>query len=242
MAEDLHELLERIKWARDEIPAVTAELDAYVARCFRIGERANLNPNMATLVIEISEPVPVSARARTGTIANELRSCLDGLASSLAVRNGKTASGVYFPVGETEGSFDTDKRLKDKIRKLSAADRDAVLAFRPFAVGNDGQPGNLLLYGLHHADICRKHHRLVATSTTHSMSFVNGYVGILRGFGGSLDQPVNRVAEISNDSRADLRFQPTFVYAEPDVLRHRSVVETLNEFANVTETIVTAFT
>lgn len=237
MSESLNELLERVDWARSEIGAVKQEIQTWA----RTTVYLTANPYTGSLFAEMTKPVPIGARARSGTITNEIRSALDGLASELAARNGK--DGAYFPVANEESAFKTDRKLRERLKRFRDADRDALLAFRPFATGEDGQPGNLLLYGLHHADIKRKHHRLVAKTTGSSLGFVSGYVENMVGFPPA-EIHVGRkveVARVSTGSDATFRFMPVLAYAEPNVLRGRPVVETLHEFADMAEAIIRSF-
>lgn len=240
MSDNLIELLERLNWARQEIEALQAEMSGWRERTMRLVFRPDIEPNFDQIIIEADEPVPVSIRARGGTIANEVRSCLDGLASCLAARNGY--NDAYFPVADNEGAFDDIKLFRDRLARFRPEDREAVLAFRPFATGKDGKPGNLLLYGLHHADIKRKHHRLVLTATRASLDFLSGHIGEIRGEDNEVKAPGHsRIGLISHDSHVAMIFTPNILYAEPDVLRGRPFVKTLHDFADVGEAVVRAF-
>lgn len=240
MDSDLREILDRLDWARTETESLKREIAIWVDGSFRVYSQPDQQPGFNSIMMEAKTVAPVSIRARSGTTTNEIRSCLDALASVLAERNGKGSA--YFPIADEEGAFKTNRRLKDRLKKFRDADRDALLAFRPFAKGDDGQPGNLLLYGLHHADIKRKHHRLVAKAASSQMGFNQEYVGSIRNFNGNVALPgITKIAMISSDSTARIRFEPILLYAEPNVLRSRPLVKTLHDFANVAETVVRAF-
>lgn len=254
MSHDLHELEERIKWARQEIAAIEEGLRRYANAHIKLKTQGSLaamrhrilygfpkKSSVIRLMAVIDAPVPIAVTARSGTTANELRSCLDGLASVLAERNGRTAKGVYFPIVENESSFDTDKRVKDKVRKLTQEQLDQLMKWRPFLTGNDGKEGNLLLWGLHQSDVARKHHRLAAHVTGGGVVLGDGHVGEMSIEIGTLEVGTTQVGTLSGDSRANLSLIPDFAYAEPDVLRGRPVVETLNEFADLVEAIVSSF-
>jgi len=162
------------------------------------------------------------------------------LASTLAERNDQ--DGAYFPIANHEEEFTKDARLRKRLAKFTETDRDALLALRPFAVGIDGDPGNLLLYGLHHADIRRKHHRLVAKSTGSSIAFRNGNIGSFVPEPAIIKIPgKTRIGRLSDDSWVTIGFEPLILYAEPNVLRGRPLVETLYEFANIAEAAIRTF-
>ncbi len=239
MNDDLLELLARLNWARDEVKTVDTDIAAWNKRSCKLSVALSDHPGFRDIIVTVSEEIPLAVRARSGTIANEIRACLDGLTSELAARNDKT--GAYFPIADHEDEFTTDKRLRERLRKFREADRDALLALRPFAVGTDGKPGNLLLYGLHHADVKRKHHSLVAKSSGGAFSF-HGIIGQFIRDVAYVDCPgKTKIARVSHDSDLELKFQPIIQYAEPNILRDRPLVETLNEFADVAEAAVRTF-
>ncbi len=239
---DLNEIYDRINWAVNEIGKLNLELADWSQQSVVLSSCPDAEqPMLIQLNALQTQPIPFSCRARSGTIVNELRSCLDGLTSTLAVRNGKSASRVYFPVTKLEADFDTDPRLMGKIKKLAAADQAAIISTRPFSLSKSGDPGNQLLYGLHQADIKRKHHALVANNSGSSVGLRNGWTGVFFGAPKTLTDQPQTMAWISDDSIAEITFTPTFDYAEPDVLRGRGVVQSLYEFANAVRSIVTIF-
>lgn len=241
MSDDLHEILERINWTRDEIKTLADESKAWRKRSFTIYARNDAEPGFFNLYVNCSEQLPLSIRARSGTIANEIRSSLDGLASTLAKRKNPECRDAYFPLAHQERDFRDDKRLKKRLSKFRPVDRDTLLDFRPFAIGDDGKPGNLLLFGLHHADIKRKHHRLVTKSTEASIGILPGVMGQIYIDTPTLTVGESKIAKVSNDTTNGFAFTALVAYAEPDALRGRELVPTLNEFADVAERIVRAF-
>jgi hypothetical protein len=101
----------------------------------------------------ITSAVPISLRSQAGSIAHNLRTCLDHLACQLAVRNGETnLKGVYFPVAQSKEAF-LQNEIK-KIEKLSEVDRQKIISLSPY---DNGHP---LLFKLHMLDINLKHIRL----------------------------------------------------------------------------------
>lgn len=239
---DLDEIIERLNWARSEIIKLRVDLQSWYDNSIVLSSQADVeNPHLIQLLAHYTTPIPLSCRARSGTIVNELRSLLDGLASSLAVRNKKTPNGVYFPISANESDFDSDARLRAKIRKLSDVDQLAIMATRPFAEARDGSPGNVLIYGLHQADIRRKHHKLVANNIGSSVGVVHGEIGLMFSAPKPLAGSPEVMAWISSDSVAEISFSPTFEYSEPDVLRGLEVTETLDKFADEVSSIIEVF-
>lgn len=240
MNESLDELLARLNWARDETKALEAEISRWIAASILVSREPHEDPAFHYFTMEIKESVSVGIRARSGTIANEIRSCLDALATTLAEANGKREA--YFPVGETEDIFETDPRMRRRIEKFRTADAETLLSFRPFATGKDGEPGNLLIYGLHHADIRRKHHRLSAKDVNHAICFGTGTLRNLQMYGNPIRAPgKTRIGQISLDSTIRIDFEPILAYTEPNVLRGLPLIKTLDDFADVSETVVRAF-
>ena len=240
MTENLDEILERLSWARSETNTVASDLETWTDEKCRAYGTPHVIPGFNAIIFEAQEAIPIGVRARSGTIANEIRSCLDALATELAKRNNKEEA--YFPVAREESAFETVKGLRDRLKKFRNADREAIMAFRPFGTGKDGLPGNPILYGLHHADIKRKHHKLVAKAASPRMSFNEGHIGEMHTYSGQLRIPgKTEIGRISLNSSAWIRFDPIVQYSEPDMLRGRPLVETLNEFADVAESIVSAF-
>lgn len=240
MNDSLVEILARLNWARSEIQALQKEIEIWSDDNIETHLVPSTLQGFRTIIIETREIVPIGIRARSGVIANEIRSCLDSLASALAQRNGKEKA--YFPVADKESAFTSDKRLRYRLKKFREEDKNALLACRPFAIGLDGEPGNLLLYGLHHTDVKRKHHRLAGKAGKSAMTIVEGFIGEIRWIGGKARIPGRTaVAEISNDSDVRLRFELILQYAEPDVLRGLPLIETLNEFVDVSEAVVRTF-
>lgn len=169
MADDLAQLQERIDFARSEIALLEVEIASYFEASLKIDISDSLVPDTVDLHTTLSKAVPTRIPARAGTIANELRAVLDGLACQLAVRNGQTSAGVYFPISKTKAVFADDGMRK--IRKLSLADQAVIVGLKPN--GED----NRVLFGLHEADRTRKHQRLAACGC-HNVGVVLGPIRV----------------------------------------------------------------
>ena len=258
MQNDLNEITERLKVARSQIGQLKPDVDAFLKENVQVRRAIGGNASV-TLQAKLSSAVPTDVRSRAGMIANEIRSCLDGLACVLAVRNGKTTSGVYFPVCESKQRFD-DEGLK-KIKKLSAGDQVKISNLQPH------KNGNRLLWGLHRADVTRKHVRLVAstvassrvtlgTGTTPPIAIEGPAAGIritdsvVGGFYVK-DTILNTFEEINSDAWVSIakgkltampiRPQFNITYAEPNDLVGLEIISALESFCSEVEKIVGQF-
>lgn len=241
--DDLSEIRERVSFANSEISALNQLLlnwvrESVVLTC----APDSVDDSMILLQAHQKNAIPFSCRAKTGMIVNELRACLDALASVLAIRNGRTPNGAYFPIAETELDFENNKIWMEKIKKLSLSDQQKILDTKPYAICKDGSSGNELLYGLHQADIRRKHHRLVAHATSQGVVIGGGSIGRLQIDPKPLTGKPRTMAKLSRDSiNARVGYQPTFLFSEPKELKGRQVVQTLEQFSALTERIINLF-
>jgi hypothetical protein len=120
-ADDLSELLERISLCREDITKFAAEIKSFCATGLKVSVEQVAPPSQFYEVyLTLEQTLPVAISRRAGMIANEIRSCLDGLASQLAIRNKQDPKTVYFPISKSKDIFDDDG--KKKIAKLKASD------------------------------------------------------------------------------------------------------------------------
>lgn len=109
--------------------------------------------------VRINEHPPAIWGTIIGDVVHNLRSALDLLATDLARASGHTSNtalkGTYFPVAADRQEFETAGHIRDKIKRLSPADREHITALKPYRGGND------LLWKLHQLDILDKHTLLV---------------------------------------------------------------------------------
>jgi len=255
MAADLIELYERIDFSRDEIGVLSREVSVFVSDAIHHEARPTVGRPTLDLFANQKRPVPTAVKSRAGTIANELRAVLDGLACQLAHRNGNIASDVYFPISKSRAIFEDDGHRK--IRKLSDADRNKIIDLKPY------QEENPLLFGLHEADRTRKHQRLAGCVGQSSMQipgvqikggsarFVNctfnGFhvenmtVGNVTNK--TMIDGVGRDVMIASGVPITLPFEVKFwiAYADPECLAGRDILDALSEFAEEVEEIVRQF-
>lgn len=87
-------------------------------------------------------------------VGYHLRSALDQTVVAIAVANGKTGSGCYFPFAETKAQFELPDTQK-KIKKLPQDVQDLISSTKPYA------EGNAELWGLGRLANIDKHNSLV---------------------------------------------------------------------------------
>lgn len=163
-------------FASEEIKPLAEACRTYCAENIRVEQRWRTGGQLYDVFVHAEAAVPMLIRSRTGMILNEVRSILDALACTLATRNKRTPSGVYFPVGRDRNAF--EEALNNQ-RKIAAEDREILAGVRAYPAGNR------LLYGLHDADRKRKHQRLGAVGAVTGSSNIGLNAISLAGGGGA---------------------------------------------------------
>lgn len=242
---DLDEHFERLKWARGEIDRLDAEVTKYTdsepLEVYWHMDLARENP-ARIYRIRVREGVPKTVQIHAGTIINEMRSVLDALACTLAKRNGfKDVSGTYFPTGKTKAFFES-KDVQRKVKKLADQDKATIAALQPYGGGND------MLYALHSSDIIRKHQRLILVAGEVERTRLGSAGGwtldsnkldfIHAGPGFPLDEPIARTAL---DFHIEIKQRAVVAFSEPNTIKSKPLVATLNDFASLVESILNLF-
>lgn len=260
MADDLTEFHERVHHCRVELSDLDAIGREWAARGVQFsgvpaGHALLANPTKYSLRATILEEPPVAFRSKTGMIANELRSCLDGLACQLAIRHSGSEAGTYFPISKSKAIFDDDGRRK--MKRLSSADQNTIAQLAPYQGGDD------LLFGLHELDRTRKHIRLGAAVGRSTIALgIGGVFKVTGGASGVLSQcevdgvwieriefhdpgvpPIGQPVTVAEGIPWGLPATPTvdICFQEPIELADLSVVLTLSRLADRVAEIVTLF-
>jgi hypothetical protein len=176
MARDLEEVRERLSHVKKQIRSFRTLLFDY-ERSAVLTRSEVFGGELSVLSGYKTKPIPVSLRSSAGMIVNELRSCLDTVACTLAIRNNKTDNNTYFPISRSQDIFLSDGLRK--IRNLSDSDKDRISSYRPYRGGHPH------LYSLHEIDRTRKHRRLV-TSSVRSHGVLVAGVPMPFGLGGNV--------------------------------------------------------
>jgi hypothetical protein len=156
MANDLKHVHAKLAWAKAQLPILGAETQFFIdSKPYRIWKEVNEERGGFDYKIKYTQPVPDSILISASNLAHQIRSSLDQMAATLAVRNGATnTKDVHFPISHDRDSFFDGKRAGvKKIARLSAVDRQIIIDLKPYFGGND------LLYALHQMSITDKHNR-----------------------------------------------------------------------------------
>ena len=110
--------------------------------------------------------IPTSLNVTVGAILHSLRSPLDQMLSSIAVKTHDSPRGVAFPFGRNRGEFEASLV---KQTKLSADVRKAIATLKPYKTGNP------LLYALHALNNPDKHHPGLIPINMHTGTKITGF-------------------------------------------------------------------
>lgn len=235
MASDLDELRLRAAWCSEQSSKLLAQIEAIGGKSIAV--RTDLRePGSGVILAELLTPPPINLRITLGTIVNEQRSILDGLACQLARRAGvNDVSKVYFPVSKDVQAFRKDGR--EKIKLLSASDRAKIESIEPW----DG--GHPVLFRLHKADLYRKHDSLLKWGCLGGVHpFGSGYIEALSAQSVIFESP-GIVEQLCYFQGVTMQLRATFslVYVEPPALHGLSVSSALSEFNHAIHEIIAVF-
>jgi hypothetical protein len=152
--------------AREYIPLIVEQINSFIEKKPYMVWEEN-NPKRGGFDVRIRYTCEVDRRIvlESGTVITLIRSALDNLACTLALRTNPDANTrqILFPIARSKDEFFNGKRpAVDKIKLLSAADRAKIIGLKPYIGGND------LLYALHELRRLDYHNRLINSA---------GYVG-----------------------------------------------------------------
>lgn len=132
---DLVEVSERISAVQARLPALRAQIDAYIRESIEVFSIPDSSvPGHKTYCGRARTQVPTSIKVDARQIINELRSSLNNLLFVLFQREGVAPNNVHFPVYKSEEGFHTDG-LK-RLRQLSEDVVDKIVSLKPFKGGH----------------------------------------------------------------------------------------------------------
>lgn len=234
MTDDLSEIRERLAFCHSQASELRLEIRTFFDT--NLEQRIVHMPDSIHVQIRLEKPIPTSIRSRAGLIVHEARSCLDGLACVLAIRNGQTTAGTYFPISKSQEIFETDGHKK--MKKLAQEDQENIAALKPYGGGDN------LLFGMHEFDRNRKHIRLnaasggaghMAVNTTGSFHFIEGLP--IK----ALSHEWQSAARFSLESQFTATCRGSVTIEEPEQLRNRPLQEILEVLLSKTSNIVESF-
>ncbi len=215
--------------AWDHIQEVDCIIQPWVnSNPWAISTERNSKGRPERLVFRLNSQVPAKAGPVIGDAIHNIRSALDHLAAASAIRAGRSAKGVYFPIVKDAAAIEA--AIRDKLRKCPEAFRDFVADLKPYKGGNDA------LYVLHHLDIIDKHQVLSPIGAGSKVT-----IDADQGFYGAIDfskttEPIRLPRKRINDGDTVLDYSASL--AVPDGTEIRTQTEILVEFVEETSPAV----
>ncbi len=231
MLDDLSEVRARLQVCQEDIEKAAKLEEVFLTKhlsliAYQMNEHIP-RLKQTTWTARITGDVPIGFRSKVGTIANELRSCLDELATRLAIRNGaKRLGDVHFPILKNSAVFN-ELGMGRRIKELSQNDRQIIASLKPYEGGND------TLFQLAAVDNMRKHQRLMVCLSASSGVTFNGFVslGQFAITGGALVEANKKETAFAYgvDCHGDILFTFRITFREPESAKGKPVIPFLWE-------------
>ena len=119
----------KLEWSDQHIRNLADAISAVAP--YELRKDSHTPPGLSRVV---SPPIPPHLVLIACDAAHNIRIALDYLVCALAELNGKTASGVSFPVAADVDEF-MKPQCQDKIRKLSTAGKGFINGLKPYKRG-----------------------------------------------------------------------------------------------------------
>jgi hypothetical protein len=187
------------------------------------------------LKIKLIEKIPDQISLIAGDVISNLRASLDHLASSLAIANGKTATSVYFPIGNDKNDF-----LKREQNKFSLPIRDYIRSIEPYEAGK-GE----LIWIINKLEKANKHRNIVrlahitGKTTTH---FTDIRKGGCKFPNTTWDQNNNSLVIAIEDAESDIDFissiQCSISLSEPKQVSYLPATAVLSDIHNAIAKVI----
>jgi len=244
----------KIERAKEHIGNLAVAIsDFHQTNPYMLVQEDDANTGALNVRVRIREKPPLRLGAIAGDAIHNLRAALDILwrIAMRAVPGRRTE----FPFNNGPKEFENAHRGAVKGRSKAAV--DILKAIKPYKGGND------LLWGLHVADIIDKHHALIpAYVSTNPIAVFDMRVfmkdaprppewaipSLFIALKGTTDCPVEDGAIIGRIDREhrpkvdmNLKFSLDVAFGEPEVLKGKPMVDTLNQIAGVVDGIVESF-
>lgn len=253
--DDLTEVKGRLQHVRKETDRISKLGLEYLNQAVSYRTPRYSIKNTYSVYVKLEVGIPLPLRAIVGSTVNELRATLDELACRLAVRNGRTMNGVYFPASRNEELF--NERGMEKIRKLSPEDKEKIRKLAPYEGG-----GKTKIHLLHAADLKRKHQPLSVYTADYSRVSLGGFqLGkgsqIVRCYSDSVYiehatfLPNLNLGHQASDAESlvatgipvqlPLNIDLRLAYETPDAIKGMEVIESLQDWSDDVEYVISLF-
>lgn len=245
MRVDLLNAQASVDWPVSQLPSFRDRLNSWLRTNIYVSfEDPDPNvPNLVVVAVE-RELFPLAFMVEAGAYLNAIRSSLDILACALATRYGiPKPDDAYFPVARSEEMFVSGGyKGVDFVKRLPDGERAKIEALRPYQGGND------LLWTLHRLDITRKHKRLIEPAIRPQSIVVSGWASDLddaftpvSGYVGVHDKTVIGLLSKTHRDKASVRCTPFIAFNEPTLVKYKSAVTAIQEFADHANSIIALF-
>jgi len=241
MALNLTAARSKIERAKKHISDFDVERVAFLGtNPYIVIPKFNPEANVTQSVLGPLPTLPVNLALIAGDAAHSLRIALDYLACELVRSGGITPKNVYFPICETPEKYESESPGKTKGMPIAA--KEAIDRIAPYQGGNDA------LWALHSLDVTDKHRLLItvgtqlANTTQLTLSPEPTEFSVLFRVPCGLEEG-NVLGEVSGNSETNQRINFGFdiAFGQPDGLAGESVVETLNDMAQMIAAIINHF-
>jgi len=211
------------------------------------GVGAELDTQISHYLIHLEsvKPLPAIIPLLVGDAVHNLRSALDHLAWQLVeAAGGVPNKDTYFPIcnDPIKGSQQYASALgKGEISKMYSGAEKLLASIQPYQSGDD------TLFCLHTLDIHDKHRIVLAVyATLSSWGLKNPSIWFSElGFGTAVttgDELCRIPADTWEKSHDNIDFGFYVAFGEPEILKGKSILETLNSMADLVESLLADFT
>lgn len=235
----------KIKRAKKHLGELKSCLDNFTKQDFyRFLIDEDAEAGYKVIKFELTKPVPEDISLIIGDIIHNLRSSLDLLISSIIwSKTGKWSKFSKFPFGDTKESL-IGIAKRGELQTVAPAVVDFIIdVIKPYRTGDD------TLYALHDLDIIDKHRMIITTIELAGLKNVRvedsegNLIGNLN-FGVGRDRNTMNISVNTTDTlhikdKGNPIFLLYFDIGLPRQRRH--VVETLHEFTQLVDSIISRF-
>jgi hypothetical protein len=250
----------KIKRAKSHIQDFeTARTNFFAHDPYVIATKRNPETRQLAYYLVSVEEVPPLLGAIAGDAIQNLRSALDHLAYQLVVVGRGTSEPPEHPERISFPIFNSAEEYEaEKLRKVEGAAEDAIKAIdsvKPYKGGND------VLWQLHRLNIVDKHRLMLTVGSNFRSVDIGSYMSrMIRNAFPDTEfptvpaflQPADRMCPLKTgdvlfidapdaEPNKDMKFVFDIALSEPQIMECESLLETLNNMANLVESLIPPF-
>jgi hypothetical protein len=216
------------------------------------------DPKTGYLIYQVvrADEAPLQLSLIAGDAIQNLRTALDHLAHQLVLANGNMPTNqTYFPICKSAEEYKAQSPRK--VKGMSQAAIDLINAANPYLGGND------LLWAIHSLNNIDKHNLLLVVGTAHRQTTIDVPVmsdilekltgGLLERSSMNLSFPItdplcplkagDKLHALPAGPEQDVYIEFSFdvAFGEPEIVKGKPLLETVQEFAHLVDGIVSQF-